>query len=131
MTDDDSYQRGIARRNAILGSNTGQRTSFFHELAPDLERVVIENLWGGTYCRPGLEPRIRALCTVTLLAGLGHLQQVRLHIGGALNVGASKEEIVEALQQMMWYVGLPAFSSALQVANEVFQERGLGAAAAP
>lgn len=125
MTDDAKYQRGLAKRRDMLGAETVTRTSYLNTLAPDLERVILENLFGDVYCRPGLEPKIRSLLTITTLATLGHERQLRAHIGGALNVGATREEIVETLSQMMWYTGLPSASTALGIAGEVFRDRGL------
>lgn len=124
MTDDEKYQRGLAKRREMLGVATEQRTSYLESLAPDMARVVLENLFGGTYCRPGLEPKVRSLLTITALAVLGHEPQLRAHIGGALNVGATREEIVETITQLMWYAGLPPASTALRIAAEVFRERG-------
>jgi 4-carboxymuconolactone decarboxylase len=125
MADEELYQRGLQKRRDMLGVETETRTSYLKDLAPDLERVVVENLFGGIYCRPAIEPKVRSLCTITVLAALGHQPQLRAHIGGALNMGASKEEIVEVLMQLLWYVGLPPVSTALGIAGEVFKERGL------
>ena len=50
-----------------------------------------------------------------------------MHLHGALNVGCTRDEIVEVLMQMAVYAGFPAALNGLFAAKEVFAER----AAAP
>lgn len=123
---EESYQRGRRKRDEMFGPEAKTAVIYLEELAPDLERIVMENLFGGFFCRPGLEPRIRSLCTISALAAMGGRDgQVKYHIKGALNVGASKEEIVETLMHLLFYAGLPSASNGLRMAKEVFDERGL------
>lgn len=125
MSEED-YQRGRRKREELFGPEAEGNVSYLKELAPDLERVIMENLFGGFFCRTELDPRIRSLCTVAVLAALGGRDgQVRYHIKGALNVGASKQEIVEVLMHLLFYAGLPSASNGLRMAKEVFDERGL------
>jgi len=46
-----------------------------------------------------------------------------VHIHGALNVGASREEIVEILIQTAVYAGFPAAINAVSTARQAFAER--------
>jgi 4-carboxymuconolactone decarboxylase len=47
--------------------------------------------------------------------------QLKVHVHAALNVGCSKEEIVETIMQMAVYAGFPAALNGLFAAREVFQ----------
>ncbi|HJT25105.1 MAG TPA: carboxymuconolactone decarboxylase family protein, partial [bacterium] len=49
--------------------------------------------------------------------------QLKSHIKGALNVGVTKEQIVELILQMAVYAGFPAAMNAMYAAKEVFKER--------
>ena len=49
--------------------------------------------------------------------------QLKVHIHGAMNVGASRQEVVEVIIQMAFYAGFPAALNGLFAAREVFQER--------
>ncbi|MNR54832.1 Carboxymuconolactone decarboxylase family protein [compost metagenome] len=51
--------------------------------------------------------------------------QLKVHIQGALNVGVSREEIVETIMQMAVYAGFPAALNGLAVAKEVFLQNGI------
>ena len=74
------------------------------------------------YDRPGLEPKIRSLCLVAALTAMGREEELRLHIFGALNNGATKEEIEEAIVQVAPYGGLPVTRTALMEARKTFSE---------
>ncbi len=67
------------------------------ELSLDLDRWMIEDGYGKTLSRPGLPPDVRELCVVALLAAAGQRRQLRSHLRGALNVGASPESVEAAL----------------------------------
>jgi 4-carboxymuconolactone decarboxylase len=63
--------------------------------------------------------RDRSMITVALLAALGQPEELRSHIAGALNVGITREEIVEILTHVSIYAGVPAAGSAMRVAADV------------
>jgi 4-carboxymuconolactone decarboxylase len=46
-----------------------------------------------------------------------------VHIEAALNVGCTRDEIVEVFMQMALYAGFPAALNALFAAREVFERR--------
>jgi Uncharacterized homolog of gamma-carboxymuconolactone decarboxylase subunit len=50
---------------------------------------------------------------------------LKVHINAALNVGADRREIVEAILQMVAYAGFPAALNGINVAKEVLKERGV------
>ena len=59
------------------------------------------------------------MITVAMLAALGHHEELRAHLAGALNVGLSRDELVEVLMQVAVYAGVPAAVAALRVAADV------------
>lgn len=89
-------------------------------MAPDFYAWVAESAFGGIWARPGLATRDRSLVTVAQLAALGKMGELRGHLAGALNVGLTKDELIEVLMQTAVYAGVPAANEALQVAAEVF-----------
>ncbi len=52
--------------------------------------------------------------------------QLKVHIAAGLNVGLSREEIVETIMQMAVYAGFPAALNGLFAAKAVFSERDSG-----
>ena len=89
------------------------------KLAPDYFDYVQQTAFGMIWTRPGLPTRDRSLITVTMLAALGHLEELKAHLAGALNVGLSRDELIEALMQVAVYAGVPAAVAALRASVDV------------
>jgi alkylhydroperoxidase/carboxymuconolactone decarboxylase family protein YurZ len=53
------------------------------------------------------------------------MEQLRRHIGYALDTGLNKKEICEVFSQAGWYRGWPFVEDALEMAKEEFEERGI------
>ena len=92
------------------------------ELADDVVDFALGEVWG----TDRLDRRTRSLEVVAMLAALtGRPNQLRSHINGALNHGATPEEVVETLRMVAVYAGFPAALTAWPVMEEVFAERGV------
>ena len=91
--------------------------------APDVGRYIVEFAFGDIYARPALSLRDRELATIVSLCTQGAADpQLRVHIRGALNVGLTKSEVIEAFIQCIPYTGFPRVLNAINVAREVFGE---------
>ena len=91
-------------------------------LAPDFFQLVQQFAFGMFWARPGLATRDRSLVTVSQLAALGKTEELKAHLRGALNVGLTREELVEMLMQTAVYAGVPAAVNALNAAAEVLAD---------
>ena len=67
-------------------------------LHPDLDRWMVVHGYGRVIGRPGLDLRTRELCIAALLAVWDTPTQLHSHLRGALNAGATSEEVERALQ---------------------------------
>ncbi|ACQ96932.1 4-carboxymuconolactone decarboxylase family protein [Burkholderia pseudomallei] len=86
--------------------------------------MLVEFGFGDIYSRPQLDLKSREIATIASLATLGHAQpQLKVHIEAALNVGCTRDEIVEVFMQMALYAGFPAALNALFAAHDVFGQR--------
>ena len=93
------------------------------DIAPDVGRYIVEFAFGDIYARPALSLRDRELATIVSLCTQGAADpQLRVHIRGALNVGLTKSEVIEAFIQCIPYTGFPRVLNAINVAREVFGE---------
>jgi 4-carboxymuconolactone decarboxylase len=96
------------------------------DIAPDFATYLLEFPFGDIYSRPGLSLRDREIATIAALAAMGNARpQLQVHIEAGLNVGLSREEIVEILMQMAVYAGFPAALNGLFAAKEVFAGRAV------
>ncbi|QPC44066.1 carboxymuconolactone decarboxylase family protein [Kaustia mangrovi] len=115
------YQRGLDKLAEIDGEAGQAVVDALAGIAPDFARYVLEFPFGDIYSRPGLDLKSRELATVAALTALGNAApQLKVHIQAALNVGCSREEIVETIMQMAVYAGFPAALNGLFSAKEVF-----------
>ena len=118
------YQRGWAKLQEVDGDAGEKVIESLKDIAPDFARYVIEFPFGDVYSRPGLDLKSREIATVAALTALGNAQpQLRVHIHGALNVGCTREEVVEVIMQMAVYAGFPAALNGIAAAKAVFLER--------
>src|ERR1700743_1354402 len=118
---DERYTRGWDKLKEIDGAAGEKVLASLAPIAPDFARLLIEFPFGDIYSRPKLDLRSREIATIAALAALGNAQpQLKVHIEAALNVGVTRDEIVEVFMQMAVYAGFPAALNALFAAREVF-----------
>lgn len=121
----ERYVRGLAKLQEIDGQAGEKVVASLAGIAPDFARYLIEFPFGDIYSRPGLDLRSREIAVVAALTALGNAApQLKVHIQGALNVGVSRQEMVETIMQMAVYAGFPAALNGLFAAQEVFAEAG-------
>jgi 4-carboxymuconolactone decarboxylase len=94
------------------------------EVAPKFVELTDAVLFGDVWERPELSKRDRSLITVAVLTALYRTDQLRGHIGRALDNGVTREEIGEVITHMAFYAGWPVAVNAAQVAKQIFDERG-------
>ena len=122
--DTQRYEQGWKKLEEIDGDAGKNVMESLKDIAPDLGRYIIEFPFGDVYSRPGLDLKSREIATVAALAALGNARpQLKVHIHGALNVGCTREEIVEIMIQMAVYAGFPAALNGVFAAKEVYAER--------
>ena len=109
-------------------TTSGQRPSPINEIrdiAPKFAELTSEVLFGDVWERPELSKRDRSLITVAVLTALYRSDQIRGHVGRALDNGLSKEEIGELITHVAFYAGWPVSVNAARIAKQVFEERGV------
>ena len=93
------------------------------EVAPKLAELTSDVVFGDVWERSELSKRDRSLITVAVLTALYRTEQLRGHIGRALDNGVTREEIAEVIVHMAFYAGWPTAANAVRVAQEVYAER--------
>jgi 4-carboxymuconolactone decarboxylase len=120
----ERYRRGWDKLKEIDGEQGERVVASLHDIAPDFASYLIEFPFGDIYSRPGLDLKTRELAVVAALTALGNAApQLKVHIHGALNVGCTRQEVVEVIMQMAVYAGFPAALNSLFAAKEVFADR--------
>ncbi len=94
------------------------------DIVPKFVELTDTVLFGDVWEREQLSKRDRSLITVAVLTALYRTDQLRGHIGRALDNGLSREEIGELITHVAFYAGWPNAVNASQVAKQVFDDRG-------
>ena len=123
LSDNPSKQQllehGMKTRREVLGddyvNNTVTTTNDFDK---DFQELLTSSAWGSVWGRDSMSKRDRSLITITLLASLGHFDELALHLKATENTGLSQDDIREAFLHLAIYGGIPAARNAFRVAKE-------------
>lgn len=123
-TQNARFRMGWDALSRIDGRAGEQVIASLADVAPDLGRFVIEFGFGDIYTRPGMNLLQRELITVGALTALGTATpQLKVHVHGLLNVGGTREQLIEAVTHVAAYAGFPAAINAMLAAKDVLDER--------
>ena len=116
----DTHDQGLKVRREVMGDAfvdraLGNSTAF----SQPLQDFVNEHAWGGVWNREGLPLKTRSLITVAMLTALGKQHELKGHLRGALNNGATPAELQEVLLHAAVYCGVPTAVEAFRTAAEV------------
>lgn len=117
------YQRGMEEIRKQLGPMADNYIKNIKSLAPEFAWVNVTFPFAELYTRKVIDLKTRELCTVAALTVQGFsLPELKLHINAALRCGASRDEVVEIITQMIAYCGFPAATQAILTAKALFDE---------
>jgi len=118
----DEISKGEKIRRQVMGDEFVDRAlNNTDDFTQPMQEYINEHGWGSTWQRGELDLKTRSLVTIAMLAALKAPQELKGHIRGALNNGASKEEIREVLLHSAVYCGAPAAQEAFRAAKEVLE----------
>jgi 4-carboxymuconolactone decarboxylase len=119
-------KRGEALLRKVDGDKVADNLLLAYEdVAPDFARHLVEFAFGEIYARDG-DLKHREIVAISSLATMGGCDaQLETHVHGALNVGLTKEEIVEVVMTLIPYIGFPKALNIMAVVKRVVEKRGL------
>ncbi|OEC00674.1 4-carboxymuconolactone decarboxylase [Lysinibacillus sphaericus] len=124
----DRFTKGLETMKQYVTEEEAYRmveSDALADIAPDLRKMIIEFAYGDVYSRPGLDAKSRALVVITAVVTQSAVPQTKTHITRGLHAGLTPTEIVEALLQLVPYIGFPRVQNALTIAQQVFAEKQL------
>lgn len=90
----------------------------------DLARNIVELVFGDIYAGQGLLPSQKKIAVIAALTSLGKASpQLRVHLNAALNTGNTIAQVQEVILQMSVYSGFPSSINAMNLLDEVIDER--------
>lgn len=112
----ERYDIGLAKFREVFGRDPiglpGNNADFL--------RITIEHLFGEIWTRPQLSLHERELITLAALAMARTERELEGHLAAALQLGLSREKIVETMIHLAYYGGWPVANNGLQIAARVF-----------
>jgi 4-carboxymuconolactone decarboxylase len=114
--------------NATRGEKAARGMyAMFGALTDDVLDFALGDVWADD----AIDRRTKSLQVVGIIAAQGHAGPLRSHINGALNHGATPEQIVQTIRLVAVYAGFPAALEAWRVMEKVFAGRGIHLEAKP
>jgi 4-carboxymuconolactone decarboxylase len=101
-------------------SNAAQQLigNFAPKLVELTDRVLFDDVWE----RKELSKRDRSLITVAALIALNRPDQLRFHLGRAIENGVKEQELIEAITHLAFYSAWPNAMSAVMILKELFSK---------
>ena len=93
-------------------------SDFSPKLVELTDRVLFDDVWE----RNELSKRDRSLITVATLIALNRPDQLRFHLGKAVENGVKKEELIEVITHLAFYSGWPNAMTSILLAKELFEK---------
>lgn len=119
----DLYEKGQKLRRRVLGDAyvdaAQKKTTDFNR---PFQELVTEYVWGTLWSREGLDKRTRALINIAMLTAMGRIEEVKLYLKAAPNVGVTRDDVREVLMQTAIYCGIPAALDSFRVAQELYAD---------
>jgi 4-carboxymuconolactone decarboxylase len=118
---------GAGTRREVLGDvhvdRTAAQTTGFD--AP-FQALITEAAWGHVWSRGDWSRRERSIVTIALLAGLGHYEEMAMHIRAGARTGATEADVREVLLHVAIYAGVPTANHAIKIAKQAFADIAAG-----
>lgn len=113
---------GISQLDKLKAVDLEKLQQAYKHVSPDFIQYVLEYGFADILARPGLDYKTREMATIAALTALGVTDQLKLHIRGAINLGASKEDIAEIMILMSVFTGFPSAVNGTMALKEVMNE---------
>jgi len=97
--------------------------SLIERAYPGYLQTVKENPFSKVWSQPGLSLRERTMVTMACLIARRFGDRLKAHMHHALNIGLSREEILEVIMQTTAFSGWPVGVEAIRVAKDVFSTK--------
>lgn len=126
VNEESRFKDGLAVQKRIFGAENIDK---MQANAPAGQQDIMTNYlsafcFGDFYTRKGLDLKMRELVTFSAIVALGGCDpQAKAHAAANINVGNSKQNLVDALATMLPYIGFPRTLNGLAAVNAAIPEK--------
>ena len=120
---DAQFDQGLTTRTQVMGEAfVAKAFAGADDFTLVMQEFISRNAWGTVWQRDGIDLKTRSLITVAMLTALGRSHELKGHVRGALNNGATPEELREIFLHATVYCGFPLAIDGFRTACEVIDE---------
>lgn len=121
----DRYRTGMTARRKVLGDTHVERAEAAKTpFDAPFQEMITEAAWGHVWARPDWDLRQRSIVTISLLAALGHWDELAMHVRATARTGASEADLREAMLHVAIYAGVPNANHAIRIVKQTLREMG-------
>ncbi|MDG2095626.1 MAG: carboxymuconolactone decarboxylase family protein [Phycisphaerales bacterium] len=114
---------GLRNMKRHFGPHAKEYVEAIKKVSPEYYKINVEWAFGNIYENKVLDDKTRELLALAALSCMGYpTNQIKVHVRGAINCGASRDEVLEVIRMMVAYAGFPATTNALLAAGESLDE---------
>lgn len=120
VTDATRYTDGFTVQSGIFGDGIAKGDAAAPADMKHIRRFLSANCFGDYYTRQVLDLKQRELITFTAIAALGGCEaQVKAHALGNLNVGNTRQNLIDAVTVALPFIGYPRTLNAMACIDEI------------
>ena len=120
----NKIEMGKQRSKEVLGEQSEDIIKMFDTVSPDFTDYLLGFCFGDINTRKGFQDKYRELAVVACIIGQGISGlPLKAHLGSMLNVGWTKEEVLELIIFLLAYKGFPSCVEAIVTFKELIDER--------
>ena len=124
-TPETRFAQGWKAQEAVVGDRLTQMHATATPDTKHIQNWLTANCFGDHYTRTGLKFPTRELLTFVIIVAQGGCDsQARGHVAGNVRVGNSRDVLLDALSQLVPYVGYPRTLNGLAAINEIAPAEG-------
>jgi 4-carboxymuconolactone decarboxylase len=110
-------------RAHIWGDKADKVEANLKALDPDLAELILNVAYDDVFERPGLDLKTKELLAIAHLLNVGSESELKTHIHGALNCGATETDIKETLLHAAMFIGFPKSVMGMKVLKDILQKK--------
>ena len=119
----DRHDTGMRVRRRVLGdAHVDRAEAQAGDLDAPFQSLITEAAWGHVWASDAISDRERSMLTIALLAALGNVEEIPMHVRATARTGASPTDVAEALQHVAIYAGVPRANQALKIVKATYAE---------
>ena len=126
MTSESEFDKGLKIRRDVLGDAfVDANLAGSDDFMMTFQHLVTELAWARAWGGDTLDRKTKSLLSLGILAASGRFQELGIYAKGAVNSGASIEEIKDVLTHVTIYCGTPTGRQSFLAVHEALSSEGM------